>query len=82
MVRRAAEAAVGARHVVDLDQATAGDDMALFLERAPGCYFLAGCANQSRGIGAPHYSPLFDVDDALAIGANVLTRAALEYLGT
>jgi amidohydrolase len=56
--------------------------MALFLAAAPGCYILVGAGNAARGITAPHHSSHFDIDeDALAIGAEVLTRAALEYLG-
>ena len=81
-VRRAAEAAAAAQHVVDVEQGMVGDDVAIFLERAPGCYFLVGCANPARNIGAPHHSAHFDIDEgALSVGAEVLARAALHYLG-
>ena len=55
--------------------------MALFLDAAPGCYFLVGAGNAVKGITAPHHSPRFEIDeDALPIGVEVMSRAALEYL--
>ena len=82
LVRRAAEATVGAAHIPAGDQRqSVSDDMALFLESAPGCYFLVGSGNPARGIMAPHHSSRFDLDeDALPIGVEVMARAALEYL--
>jgi amidohydrolase len=83
LLRRAAEATVGAAHIPAGDQRQpVSDDMALFLAAAPGCYILVGAGNVGRSITAPHHSSRFDIDeDALAIGAEVLARAALEYLG-
>ena len=83
LVRRAAIATVGAEHVPDGDQRqSVSDDMALFLEAAPGCYFLLGAGNPEKGITAPHHSARFNIDeDALPIGVEVMARAALEYLG-
>lgn len=82
LVRRAAEATVGAAHIPAGDQRqSVSDDMALLLEAAPGCYFLVGAGNPARGITAPHHSSRFDLDeDALPIGVEVMARAALEYL--
>jgi amidohydrolase len=82
LVHRAAQETVGAEHVPQGDQRqSVSDDMALFLNAAPGCYFLLGCGNPERGITAPHHSPRFDVDeDALPIGVEVMARAALAYL--
>jgi len=82
LVRRAAEATVGAEHVPAGDQRqSVSDDMALFLEAAPGCYFLLGAGNQEKGISAPHHSSRFAIDeDALPIGVEVMARAALEFL--
>ena len=83
LVRRAAEATVGADHVPGGDQRqAASDDMSYFLEAAPGCYFFVGASNPARGIDAPHHSARFDLDeDALPIGLETLARATLEYLG-
>ena len=82
LVRRAAEATVGAEHIPAGDQRqSVSDDMALFLDAAPGCYFLVGAGNVEKGITAPHHSARFDIDeDALLIGVEVLARATFDYL--
>jgi amidohydrolase len=82
LVRRAAVAAVGEANVPDGDQRqAASDDMAFFLERAPGCYFFVGASDPARGIDAPHHSPRFDIaEESLAIGLETLARATLDYL--
>ena len=80
-VQEAAAQAVGADNVVDPGQSTVGDDMAYFLQKAPGCYFLLGVANPDKGSGAPLHSPEFDIDEvALPIAAETLARAALQFL--
>ena len=82
LVRRAAEATVGAERIPAEDgRQSVSDDMALFLDAAPGCYFLVGAGNPERDITAPHHSPRFDIDEeSLPIGVEVLAHAALEYL--
>lgn len=82
LVRNAAEAVVGAEHIPAGDQRqSVSDDMALFLDAVPGCYFLVGIGNPDRGITAPHHNNHFDMDEAaLPIGVEVLTRAALDFL--
>ena len=80
LVRRAAVAAVGEEAVVASTPITVGDDVALFLQRAPGCYFLVGAGRPGRE-NAPHHHPEFDIDEAcLPVGAEVMTRAALDIL--
>jgi amidohydrolase len=52
-----------------------GEDMSVYLERVPGCFFFVGCARE--GALRPHHSPEFDIDErALAIGTLVLESAA------
>jgi amidohydrolase len=82
LVRRAAEEAVGAEGLPGGEgRVSVSDDMAIFLEHVPGCYFMVGVGNAERGITAPHHSAWFDMDEsALAIGVEVLARAALSYL--
>ena len=82
LTRRAAIATVGAENVPGGDQRqAASDDMAYFLEAAPGCYFFVGASDPEHGIDAPHHSPRFDIaEDALPIGLETLARATLEYL--
>jgi amidohydrolase len=82
LVRRAAIGAVGEENVPGGDQRqAASDDMAYFLEAAPGCYFFVGAGDPERGIDAPHHSARFDIaEEALLIGLETLARATLEYL--
>lgn len=83
LVRRAAVATVGEEGIMPGDgRQSPSDDMSVFLDAAPGCYFLVGIGNPARGITAPHHSSRFDMDeDALPVGAEIMARAALEYLG-
>jgi amidohydrolase len=82
LTRRAAVAAVGEENVPGGDQRqAASDDMAYFLEAAPGCYFFVGAGDPARGVAAPHHSPRFDIaEESLAIGLETLARATLDYL--
>lgn len=82
IVRRAAIATVGEDHLFAGDgRQSVSDDMAVFLESVPGCYFLIGVGNPERGITAPHHSNRFDIDeDALAIGTEIMARATLDFL--
>ncbi len=83
VVRKAAAATVGEREVDDSEEvlSSGSDDMACFLEAVPGCYFIVGAKNAEKGANYPHHHPRFNIDeDALPIGVEVLTRAAMEYL--
>ncbi|HXX78911.1 MAG TPA: M20/M25/M40 family metallo-hydrolase, partial [Ktedonobacteraceae bacterium] len=83
VVRAAAIVAVGEQEVDASDDVmTAGsDDMACFLEAVPGCYFIVGAKNETKGANYPHHHPRFNIDeDALPIGVEVLTRAAMDFL--
>lgn len=83
LVRRAAVATVGERAIATGEtRQSVSDDMSVFLDAAPGCYFLVGVGNSERGIDAPHHSSRFDMDeDGLLVGLEIMARAALEYLG-
>jgi amidohydrolase len=81
LVHRAAAATVGEDHVDIAVPITVGDDIACFLERAPGCYFLVGAGHPERGPVPPHHSAYFDIDEAaMPVGVESLVRAALEVL--
>lgn len=82
LVHRAAAATVGEDHVDIAVPITVGDDIACFLERAPGCYFLVGAGHPERGPVPPHHSAYFDIDEAaLPVGVETLVRASLDVLG-
>jgi amidohydrolase len=69
---------VGADRVGEHDPVSVGDDMAEFLNRVPGCYFMLGGAKSGA---ENHHNAKFDFDEAcLPVGVKVFVRAALEYL--
>jgi amidohydrolase len=81
LVHRAAAETVGEDHVDIAVPITVGDDVACFLERAPGCYFLVGAGHPERGPVPPHHSAYFDIDEAaLPVGVETLVRASLDVL--
>lgn len=83
LVHEAAVASVGENKVDSGEEVlTAGsDDMSFFLNTVPGCYFIVGAHNEEKGAKYPHHHPRFNIDeDALPIGVEVLTRAALDFL--
>lgn len=57
------------------------DDMARFLEIAPGCYYLLGAATEEHGVQG-HHQGRFAIDDrSLALGLELSLRVIDEYLG-
>ncbi|HEY2946134.1 MAG TPA: amidohydrolase [Vicinamibacteria bacterium] len=80
--RRAAARVVGEENVVEPEPTMGGEDMAVYFERAPGCFVFVGSANPARGLDQPHHSPRFDFDeDALLIGTQFLLEVAKEAQG-
>ncbi len=66
---------VGEKNVEFGVRTMGGEDMSVFLEKAPGCFFFVGASDPDRRLPAPHHSPDFDFDErALAIGAEILVR--------
>jgi len=82
LVQHVATAVVGKEHLVTSEEvmSTGSDDMAYFLQSAPGCYFKVGARKECAAY--PHHHPRFDIDEAaLPIAVEMLSRVALEYLG-
>jgi amidohydrolase len=74
LVAGAAAAFLGSGNVGE-GRTTGADDMAYFLEQAPGAYFMLGGGNAARGITWPHHHPKFDFDeDCLALGIELGLR--------
>ena len=72
---------VGDGQVLETSPIMGSDDMGFFLREVPGCYFFVGAANPEKGFDRPHHNAQFDFDeDALVVGAEMMTRVALEYL--
>lgn len=83
LVEQAALTSVGPDHLTTYtDQRMApSDDMSYFLQAVPGCYFNVGTGNASKETDYAHHHPRFNLDeDGLAVGVEVMARAALEYL--
>ena len=82
LARRAAARVVGEENVVEPEPTMGGEDMAVYFERAPGCFVFVGSANPERGLDQPHHSPRFDFDeDALLVGTQFLLEVVQEGLG-
>ncbi len=78
-VRRHGIALVGEDQISSLSL-SAGDDMARFLEIAPGCYYLLGAADAEKGPQG-HHQPRFAIDDtSLALGLELSLRVIDDYL--
>ncbi|HXY69413.1 MAG TPA: amidohydrolase [Gemmatimonadales bacterium] len=81
LVAGAAAGIVGEPNVLRNARMLGGEDFACFLQRVPGCFAWVGCGNAEKGVGAPHHSPRFDIDEeAMLIGAELLERVTREYL--
>jgi amidohydrolase len=71
---------LGDAHVGPGEPVLASDDMSLFLEQRPGCYFRVGAAPQGRP-SPPHHSPDFEIDEGgLGIGARVAASVLLHAM--
>lgn len=80
LVRNSATAMVGASNILEGRSIMGSDDMALFLQKSPGCYFSVGSA-LADGSSFPHHHPSFDIVEAsIPIGAEVMTKVVFDYL--
>ena len=62
-------------------QTMGSEDMSIWLDAVPGCFFFIGSANDEKGLKAPHHHPKFDIDeDVLPMGAAALASAAKHIL--
>ncbi len=86
LVREQASALLGGSRLL-ATPITASDDMALFLDEIPGCYYLFGAQHQDPERVYPHHHTRFDIDDrvlpvAVELGyrviGEVLRRGGIE----
>jgi metal-dependent amidase/aminoacylase/carboxypeptidase family protein len=79
-VRRCALDALSPEAVSEGDQVMASDDMSLFLQERPGCYFRVGIAPVD-GRPHPHHAPEFEMNEGgLAVGVRVGLAVMLDAL--
>ena len=78
VVRKCAESAVGKERVLEPEPTMGGEDMALFLEKAKGCFFFLGVGREGC---APLHNAGFDFNEkALSSGVETYCRIARELL--
>ena len=79
-VHRCAVDEVGANCVDEADMMMGSDDMSLFLEERPGCYFRVGIA-PADGVPRPHHAPEFEMNEVgLPVGLRVALNVMLNAL--
>ncbi|MBI1967724.1 MAG: amidohydrolase [Gemmatimonadetes bacterium] len=80
LLREAAVEVVGKDKVASGVRTMGGEDMSYFLQKVPGCFAFIGSAPKSGA--SPHHSATFDIDEeALVVGAELLSRTVLRFLG-
>jgi amidohydrolase len=80
-VRECATAELGAAALNDGPPVMASDDMSLFLNARPGCYFRVGIAPRDGG-PYPHHAPEFQMnEDGLPVGLHLGLAVMLNALG-
>src|SRR5690349_15946148 len=81
VMQEAAREIVGPDRLVDGVRTMGGEDMSFFLAKVPGAFAFVGSARPD-GKASPHHSPTFDIDEqSLVIGADLLSRTVVRYLG-
>ena len=81
IVSAAAREAVGEAGVQQAKPLMVGEDFSVYLESAPGVFFLVGAGNPAKGAIHPHHHSKFDIDEeALGYGCETMVRAALKFL--
>ncbi|MBC8646995.1 MAG: amidohydrolase [Thermoanaerobaculia bacterium] len=75
IVIAAAQKLLGEENVETDTRTLGGEDMSVYLDQVPGCFFFVGSA--PGGEHRPHHSPVFDIDErALAVGTALLEAVA------
>ncbi|MCB0064755.1 MAG: amidohydrolase [Caldilineaceae bacterium] len=81
LMQQVAEQVVDPEQIIQIPPMMVGEDMAEFLNRAPGCFVLIGAADPEGPELSPHHSPTFDFDERmLPTGVAMLAGAAVTYL--
>jgi len=81
IVRKAASEVVPEYQIDSSYQSTVSEDMAIFLQRIPGCFFFIGSAPENPSLRYGHHHPKFDIDEnVLPVASAILAHAALDFL--
>jgi len=80
LMQRVAEQIVDPAQIAQVTPMMVGEDMAEFLNRAPGCFILVGASDPAQPMHSPHHSPTFDFDERmLSTGVALLAGAPFGY---
>ena len=80
LVAQAATEVLGSEEKVVQERTMASEDMSLYLEKVPGCYFFLGSANASKGLDKSLHNPQYDFDEAvLPLGVAILAECAERF---
>lgn len=80
-LKSAAISLLSTENVVEPEMIMAAEDFALFQEKIPGCYFLVGTGDESKGIDRPWHDPKFKVNESvLPLAASMYILAAESHL--
>ena len=81
IARNAVETIGGPGSAVIPIPSTGGEDFAMYMEKAPGCFIWLGVGNPAMGAIHPWHSPVFVADDSyLWLGAGSLAQAAIDAM--
>jgi amidohydrolase len=81
IAREAAIELVGPDRVEEGELKVVSEDMSVFLNEVPGCYYFVGSRNPDKGFVWGHHHARFDIDeDAMAVGVGTLAGTAMLYL--
>ncbi|PCJ18705.1 MAG: peptidase M20 [Candidatus Cloacimonadota bacterium] len=71
---------VGDKNIIEDGLGMGGEDVAFFLQEAPGCYFLLGCGGDSLDY-SPHHNSTFDFDESSLITGVAIFTNVIKKLG-
>lgn len=78
---RSAAKVLPQERILETDLVMAAEDFALYQERIPGCYFLIGTQDASKGIVESWHHPAFMANESvLPLASRLLVQAALDLL--
>ncbi|MGB5138788.1 MAG: M20/M25/M40 family metallo-hydrolase, partial [Candidatus Zixiibacteriota bacterium] len=78
----AVEAMFGNKSIVNIkNPSMGGEDFARYVQKAPGAMFFLGIGNAKLGAVHAWHHPKFKADeDAIPIGAAVMTKSVIDFL--
>jgi amidohydrolase len=80
-VAAAAERALGAEALTEIDPIMGGDDFSVYQQEVPGVYFMVGAGSDESGATFPHHHPRFTIDErAMENAIAVFVEYARELL--